>query len=132
MILCFTYNIQRNNLYILLEYEYLDKNRNYNTLIKKLIIPKINRNKKSNYSKKFKDNLNNIHLGELIYGQQYDLNINTDISLDITIHDEEININNDIINTVDIININHNCYYYIKNKNIPNKILCNGMINYKS
>ena len=101
-----------------------------NILVEKLIIPKINRNKISPYGKKFKDETSNIHLGELIYGTTYDLDININMGLEIEITEEVSKNKYEIKRNIDIININHKCYYYIRNRNINNKILSNGMINY--
>jgi hypothetical protein len=131
MILGFMYNLDRNNITnVDLLYEKIIKVREINTLIKELVIPKINRNKKSNYGKKFDNFLKEIHLGEIIYGNLYNLDIVTDTNLDIVI-DKEVSKNKyEIKSNIDEIKINHRCYFYIKNTNVVNKILVSGMINY--
>lgn len=111
-------------------YEIITTSKKPDHLIKKLIIPKINRNKKTNYSKRFKDILTKIHLGEIIYGSMFEIDINLNIGLNLSVSKDISNDKYDIKNSFDNININHRCYYYIKNKNIPNKILSNGLINY--
>ena len=84
MILGFMYNLERNNITNTdLLYDKITKQREINTIVKKLIIPKINRNKKSNYGKKFDTFLNSIHLGEIIYGNTYNIDIVTEIELNI-------------------------------------------------
>lgn len=129
MILGFIYKTNRENVDIL-PYEFLLSEKKPDNIIKKLIIPKINRNKKSVYSKKFKEELSNVHLGEIIYGNLFNLEVNLEIGLEITTTQDISKNKYDIKKTIDFININHKCYYYIKNLNINNKILSNGMINY--
>ena len=79
----------------------------------------------SNYSKKFKEVLTKIHLGEIIYGKTYDINIIQDVNIDISVNDDiqykKINIENNI----DEININHSCYFYVKEFG---KVCCSGII----
>lgn len=129
MILGFIYNTHKKNISEL-PYDLLITDKKIDHVIKKLTIPKINRTKKSNYGKKFINELKDIHLGEIIYGVLYDIDIDINIKLEITIDNEVSNKKYDIINTVPEVIINHQCYYYIKNNNIKNKLLCNGLINY--
>jgi len=129
MILGFLYNTKRTNVDNL-PYDLLLVDKVPNSIIKKLVIPKINRNKKSDYSKKFKNELEQIHLGEIIYGKLFDVDINLNISLNLTVDTEVPNKKYEIKQTIPEMLINHACYYYIKNEKIPNKILCTGMINY--
>ena len=131
MILGFMYNLERNNITNTdLLYDKIIKQREINTLVKTLVIPKISRNKKSNYGKKFDTFLNSIHLGEIIYGNIYNIDIVTEIELNITT-DREVGKNKyEIKSNIDEIKINHRCYFYIKNTNVLNKILLSGMINY--
>lgn len=111
-------------------YELITQDKKPEVLAKKLIIPKINRNKKSIYSKNFKDVLSQVHLGEIIYGTLYQVNIVMSMGLSIGVS-KEISKNKYQINkTFDNITLNHKCFYYIKNSNIPNKILSTGMISY--
>ncbi len=101
-------------------------------LVKKLVIPKINRNKKSEYGKKFQEELSGIHLGEIVYGYMYDIDINVNMGLNINITQDVSKNKYEIVRNIDLIEINHKCFYYIKNSNIENKILVSGMINYQS
>ncbi len=129
MILGFVYTISRQQVSVL-PYKKMLEYKKPEVLVETLIIPKINRKKNSPYGKKFKEELSNIHFGELVYGVMYDLDINVNIGLEIEITQEVSKDKYEIKSNIDIININHKCYYYIKNKNIENKILTNGMINY--
>ena len=99
-------------------------------LAKKLVIPKLNRNKKTNYSKNFKDVLNQVHLGEIVYGTLYKLNINIDIGLSIGVSKEIPKNTYEIVKSFDEIIINHKCFYYVKNNFIQNKVLATGIICY--
>jgi hypothetical protein len=129
LILGFLYGTERQVLDNI-NYDFITSNKKPNTLIKSLIIPKINRNKKSEYSKNFKDILSSVHFGEISYGKMYNVSIKINVTLDIEAVDEEIKIKNKIQNKIDKININHPCYFYIKHENIPNRIFINGFINY--
>ena len=129
MTLGFLYSVERN-LLDKIPYDFILQTKKPDHLIKKLIIPKINRNKKSNYSKKFRDVLSQIHLGEIIYGTMYEIDINVNIGLNLSVTKEISNNKYEIINSFDNITINHKCFYYVKNNNITNKILSNGLINY--
>lgn len=131
MILGFIYNLSRKNVTNCeLLYEKINAKREINKLVKELYIPKINRNKKVNYGKKFVNDLKQIHLGEIIYGNMYDIDIITDMDLEITI-DKNISAEKyQIVSNIDEIKINHRCYFYIKNKNIENRILFSGIIEY--
>jgi len=106
----------------------LDKEPDH--LIKELIIPKINKNKKSKYSKKFEELFNKVHLGEIIYGNLYNLDINTNLGISINIVDENLENKYKLESSYENIVINHRCFYYIKNKKIVNKILSCGIIDY--
>jgi hypothetical protein len=131
MILGFIYNLSRKNVTNSdLLYNKINQKRPINTLVKELYIPKINRNKKINYGKKFANDLKQIHLGEIIYGNMYDIDITTDIDLEITIDKNVSNKKYQIITNIDEIKINHRCYFYIKNLNIENRVLISGMIEY--
>ena len=99
-------------------------------LAKKLIIPKLNRNKKSMYSKNFKDALSQVHLGEVIYGNLYQVNVIISMGLSIGTSKEISKNKYEILKTFDEITINHKCFYYVKNSNIKNKILSTGTIHY--
>lgn len=131
MLLGFMYNLSRKNItnpeFI---YNKIIKHREINKLVKNLIIPKINRHKKINYAKKFLEQLKQIHLGELIYGNLYNIDIFTNMNLDISIDNNVSNNKYQIINNIDEIVINHQCFFYLKNSKIPNKILFIGIIEY--
>jgi hypothetical protein len=112
-------------------HELITQSKKPEILAKKLIIPKLNRNKKSIYSKNFKEVLNQVHLGEVIYGSLYKLNINIDMGLSIGVNKEiPISKKHEIIKSFDEICINHKCFYYVKNNFTQNKILATGMISY--
>ena len=131
MILGFIYNLDRKNISDAeLLYEKINKKREFNKLVKQLHIPKINRNKKVNYGKKFSNELKQIHLGEIIYGNMYDIDIITEMDLEITIDNNTSNNKYQIVSNIDEIKINHRCYFYIKNQSIENRILFSGMIEY--
>ena len=129
MVLGFVYNLSRQHVQNL-PYKQMIAEKVPNIMVEKLIIPKINRNKISPYGKKFKEELSTMHFGELVYGTIFDLDINIHMGLDIEINQEVPKNKYEIKRNIDIININHKCYYYVRNRNINNKILSNGMINY--
>ena len=117
MILGFAYTLSRKNI-LNSEILYSKINGKYpiNKLVKNFYIPKINRNKKINYSKKFASDLKQIHLGEIIYGNMYNIDIMTDMDLEITV-DKNISKNKyEIISNIDEIKINHRCFFYVKNR----------------
>jgi hypothetical protein len=111
-------------------YDLITQDKKPEVLAKKIIIPKLNRNKKSLYSKNFKDVLSQVHLGEIIYGTLYQINIVISIGLSISVSKEISKNKYQISKSFDNISINHKCFYYIKNSNIPNKILSTGVISY--
>lgn len=130
MILGFIYTPDRE-LVNAIPYELITQPKKPEVLAKKLIIPKLNRNKKSVYSKNFKEVLNQIHLGEIIYGTLYKLNINMEMGLSIGVNKEIPQANKyEILKSFDEITINHKCFYYVKNNYLQNKILATGMISY--
>jgi hypothetical protein len=129
MILGFIYSSERE-LIDKIPYELITQTKKPDHLIKKLIIPKLNRNKKSNYSKNFIEVLNQVHLGEIVYGTIYQVQVLVNMGLTIGVSKEIPRNKYEIIKSFDNITINHKCFYYIKNINIPNKILSTGMISY--
>ena len=129
MILGFIYTPDRE-LVEKIPYELITQVKKPDHLIKKLVIPKLNRNKKSNYSKNFKEVLNQVHLGEIVYGTMYQVDIIVSMALSIGVSKEIPHNKYEIVKSFDNITINHKCFYYIKNINIPNKILSTGMISY--
>jgi hypothetical protein len=111
-------------------YDLITQDKKPEVIVKKLIIPKLNRNKKSVYSKNFKDVLSQVHLGEIIYGTLYQVNIVMSMGLSIGVSKEIPKNKYQIAKSFDNITINHKCFYYVKNSNIPNKILSTGIISY--
>lgn len=130
MILGFIYTPERE-LVNVIPYDFITQPKKPSVLAKKLTIPKLNRNKKSLYSKNFCQVLNQIHLGEIVYGTLYKLDINMEMGLSIGVNKDIPQPNKyEIIKSFDEITINHKCFYYVKNNFIQNKILATGMINY--
>lgn len=129
MVLGFVYDTNRQNVKKI-PYRLMLKNKNPEVLVKKLVVPKITRNKQTIYSKKFKEELSNVHLGEITYGMMTSMNINVGMGLNIEVSNEVSKDKYEIKRNIDYININHKCFYYIKNSNIENKLLITGIINY--
>jgi hypothetical protein len=129
MFLCFIYTTNMQNI-DKLPYEFILKDKFINYKINKLIIPKINMNKKINYGKKFKNELSSVHLGEISYGKMYDISIINEYSLNIATDNNIPMPKYKVSNQLDEITINHKCFYYIKNKLLPNKLLLCGKIEY--
>ena len=126
-----------------IDYDILIKEKEYNTISKIFIFPKINKNINYNYGKQFK--LDKLHLGEILYGKMYNIDINTNLNLDLAVNDNLNNISqiddhnktSNTINTllessktIDEIILNHKLFFYIKDKKINNRIICCGLINY--
>lgn len=131
MILGFMYNLLRKNVSDPeLLYTKINQKREINKIVKDLYIPKINRNKKINYGKKFSNDLKQVHLGEIIYGNMYDIDIISNMELEITIDKNSSNNKYQIISNIDEIKINHRCVFYMKNSSIANRILFSGIIEY--
>jgi hypothetical protein len=129
LILGFLYNTDKM-LLDQIDYDFILLDKKPRTLIKSLLIPKINRNKKSEYSKNFRDILSNVHFGDISYGKMYTTNIKIDMTLEVETVRENPDKNYKIENAIEKININHPCYFYIKHNNIKNRIFMNGFINY--
>ena len=129
MVLGFIYTPTRE-LVESIPYDLITQPKKPEIIAKKLIIPKLNRHKKSLYSKNFKDVLRQIHLGEVIYGTMYSIDIMTSIGLSIGVSKEIPKNKYEITKSFDDITINHKCFYYVKNNFIQNKILSTGMIYY--
>lgn len=125
----FIYNTDKqllNNI----DYDFIISNKKPKTVIESLTIPKINRNKRSEYSKNFKKILSEVHFGDISYGKMYDTSIKIDMTLEIGSTRENIDKNYKIENKLQKIVINHPCYFYIKHNNLQNRIFMNGFINY--
>lgn len=130
MVLGFVYTPTRE-LVKKIPYDLITQPKKPSVLAKKLTIPKLNRNKKTIYSKNFKDVLNQVHLGEVIYGTLYKVNVQLEMGLSIGVNKEIPQPNKyEIVKSFDEITINHKCFYYVKNNFLQNKILATGMINY--
>lgn len=129
LVLGFIYNTERH-LLDEIDYEFINLKKKPNTLIKSLTIPKINRNKKSEYSKNFTEILSSIHFGEVCYGKMYNVSAKINVSLELEVVNDKPKISSKIQNNIPKISVNHPCYFYIKHKNIPNRIFMNGFINY--
>lgn len=129
MILGFMYTPSRD-LVQSISYELIVMEKKPEVLAKRLVIPKINRNKQSVYSKNFKDILSQVHLGEIVYGTMYQVDINMSMGLSIGVSKEISSNKFTITKSYDDITINHKCFYYVKNMNIPNKVLSTGLICY--
>lgn len=129
MVLGFLYTLTKE-LVNSVPYELITQPKKPSILAKKLTIPKLNRNKKTVYSKNFKDVLNQVHLGEIVYGSLYKLNVDIEMGLSIGVSKEIPKNKYEIAKSYDEIVINHKCFYYVKNNFIQNKILATGMICY--
>ena len=129
-IIGFYYN-KYGNLLPELNYDLIIKQKKFDILVNKFIFPKINRNKRSSYDKEFMKNIGKVHLGEIIYGNMYDLDISMNMNLNIAT-DNEINMSKPKSHNqvMEIIKLNHKCFYYIKDIEIKNRIICSGLINY--
>ena len=131
MVLGFMYNLSRKNISDPeLLYSKINQKREINKVVKELYIPKINRNKKINYGKKFANELKQVHLGEIIYGNMYDIEIISNMELEITVDKNSSNNKYQIVSNIDEVKINHRCFFYIKNLSIENRILFSGTIEY--
>ena len=128
-VLGFIYNTERQMLEEI-DYSLINAQKKFNTLIETLIIPKINRNKKSEYSKNFKNILSHVHFGDIHYGKLYDVDININVNLEIEAVNEKIKLKDKLENKIQKINVNHPCYFYIRHLEIKNRIFINGFINY--
>ena len=60
----------------------------------------------------------------------YDIDIMTEMELEITVDKNTNNNKYQIVSNIDEIKINHRCFFYIKNQSIENRILFSGMIEY--
>lgn len=130
-ILGFSYNLSRENLTNSeLLYNKIIEQKPINKIINNLIIPKINRNKKINYGKKFTEQLQQLHLGEITYGIMYNIDIISETELDIAIDNDSKNTNYNVSSSINEIKINHKCCFYVKNSQTINRILLMGLLNY--
>jgi hypothetical protein len=112
-----------------IDYDILLKDKDYNTISNIFVFPKLNKKIRNNYGKRF--TLDKLHLGEVLYGKMYDMNIISNLNLEIAVNSlvkKDINTHN--IRHIDEIILNHRLFFYIKDKNINNRIICSGLINY--
>jgi hypothetical protein len=113
------------------DYDILLKEKDYNTIANVFIFPKLNKKIRSNYGKRF--TLDKLHLGEVLYGKLYNMDIISNLNLGIAISNLSQNIDYNKkknIRHIDEIILNHKLFFYIKDKNINNRIICSGLINY--
>ena len=111
------------------DYDILLKDKDYNTISNIFVFPKLNKKIRNNYGKRF--TLDKLHLGEVLYGKMYDMNIISNLNLEIAVNNlvkKDKNTHN--IRHIDEIILNHKLFFYIKDKNINNRIMCSGLINY--
>jgi len=125
----FTFKKDENNV-DKLDYNILLKEKDYNTIAKMIIFPKLNKKIRNNYGKKF--TLDKLHLGEVLYGKMYNMDIISNLNLEIAINNLEDNkdYTKKNIRYIDEIILNHKLFFYIKDKTINNRIICSGLINY--
>ncbi len=113
------------------DYNILLKEKDFNTIAKIFVFPKLNKKIRNNYGKRF--TLDKLHLGEVLYGKMYNIEIISNLNLEIAISNLTNNIDYNKkknIRHIDEIILNHKLFFYIKDKNINNRIICSGLINY--
>jgi len=124
----FTFKKNENNVDNI-DYDNLLKDKDYNTIANIFVFPKLNKKIRNNYGKKF--TLDKLHLGEVLYGKLYNINIISNLNLEIAVNNlVKKDINKQNIRYIDEIILNHKLFFYIKDKNINNRIICGGLINY--
>jgi hypothetical protein len=114
-----------------IDYDILLKDKDYNTIASVFIFPKLNKKIRNNYGKRF--TLDKLHLGEVLYGKMYNMDIISNLNLELAVNNLENNIDYNSkknIRHIDEIILNHKLFFYIKDKNINNRIICGGLINY--
>jgi len=110
-----------------IDYDILIKEKDYNTIAKIFIFPKLNKKIRNNYGKRF--TLDKLHLGEVLYGKMYNMDILSNLNLEIAVNNLDYYKKNNIRHIDEII-LDHKLFFYIKDKNINNRIICGGLINY--
>jgi len=110
-----------------IDYDILIKDKDYNTIANVFIFPKLNKKISNNYGKKF--TLDKLHLGEVLYGKMYNMDIISNLTLDLVVNNIEY-IKKKNLRHIDEIILDHKLFFYIKDKNINNRIICSGLINY--
>lgn len=114
-----------------IDYDVLIKEKDYNTISKIFIFPKLNKKIRNNYGKRF--TLDKLHLGEVLYGKMYNIDILSNLNLEIAVNNLTNNIDYNKkknIRHIDEIILDHKLFFYVKDKNINNRIICGGLINY--
>ena len=140
LLLCFVYNLH-NKPFVKLPYDIMINDNSSNDLIhgnvyskvsyNTLIIPKININKKYKYSKKFENILSNVHLGEISYGDMFDVAITNNYNVSMNVYNMPINMDASAsLGITQTTIINYRCCFYVKNVNSQNKLLLCGKIDY--
>ena len=114
-----------------IDYDIILKEKDYNTIASIFVFPKLNKKIKNNYGKRF--TLDKLHLGEVLYGKMYNMDIISNLNLELAVNNLHNNIDYNTkknIRHIDEIILNHRLFFYIKDKNINNRIICSGLINY--
>jgi len=112
-----------------IDYDILLKDKDYETMANVFIFPKLNKKIRNNYGKRFI--LDKLHLGEVLYGKMYNINIISNLNLEIAVNNlDKKDKNTHNIRYINEIILNHKLFFYIKDKNINNRIICCGLINY--
>ena len=125
----FIFNSNKKSLNNPLPYHTMIKEKDFSITSKKVIIPQISNNiKDCNYNI---NNLENIHLGELLNGSLItpQLYLNTSLEIDILPTTTTPTQTPTITKKVEAIIINCDSYYYIKNEN--NKLIYIGLVHHK-
>lgn len=113
------------------DYDILLKDKDFNTIASVFVFPKLNKKIRNNYGKRF--TLDKLHLGEVLYGKMYNMDIISNLNLELAVNNLVNNIDYNSkknIRHIDEIILNHKLFFYIKDKNINNRIICSGLINY--
>ena len=130
MLLGFIYTMGRN-IPSKLPFDFIIEPKKFTHIIHNFIFPKITKTKTYDYGKSFNDMLENVHLGEIIYGKLLTVKVGSKLSFNIVGGEEGLGSNLfKGLKEIDEVNINHPCYYYVKNKMLGNKILISGVLKY--
>jgi hypothetical protein len=123
----FTFKKDENNV-DKINYDILLKEKEFNTIANVFIFPKLNKKIRNNYGKRFI--LDKLHLGEVLYGKMYNMDIINNLNLEIAVNENTTyNLKKDF-RYIEKIILNHKLFFYIKDNKINNRIICSGLINY--
>ena len=130
MLLGFIYTMGRN-VPSKLPYDFITEPKRFTHIINNFVFPKISKTKTYEYGKSFNDMLENVHLGEIIYGKLLGIKIHCKLSFNVVGGDIPLgtNLYKGLKEIKEVI-INHPCYYYVRNKMLGNKILISGVLKY--